>query len=199
MSTEITKSLPTVAELAKQDKMQSMDVLNILLNKTPPAKFLKRHPTITVKVIDQNGNERSVPHEYIPVDKQRLMAKRIFGGFSVEILTVQQMFQSVVVTVRVKVINPITGEQMQMDGVGAVGVQTDKGASAADLSKIKFDAISKAAPAAATYAEKNAWDKFGRLFGGEVQKDAIQFNEETAMYARPQFHPSQVNEQNNEA
>ena len=70
-----------------------------------------------------------------------------------------------------------------MDGIGAVDVQTRKGASAADLSAINSGAVQKAAPAAAAYAAKNAYDKLGRIFGGEIQKGAIQFDQGLAMYA----------------
>ena len=149
----------------------------------PPARWIKEHPMVKVKVKDANGNTISVPMQYIPVDKQRLLGKRLFGMVQIEIRSTVQMFNSVCVTVRLHYKHPITGEALYMDGVGATGVQTDAGAVASDMSKIKLDGVMKAAPAAAAYAEKNAYDKLGRLFGGELQKDAVQFTENMSMYA----------------
>jgi len=176
---------PTIAELT--DNLEGAakdDVLNIALNQNPPQSWVKKHPFINIKLPDENGNLVSTPYQYIPVDKQRLIGKRLFGVVQVEIKSTVQMFNSVCVTVRLHYKHPITGEMLFMDGVGAVGVQTDAGATASDMSKIKLDGVMKAAPAAAAYAEKNAYDKLGRLFGGEIQKDAIQFNENVAAFAK---------------
>jgi hypothetical protein len=175
---------PSIAELSETlEAAAKDDILNLTLSQDPPGKWLKSHPMIKVKVPDGQGGTVSVPMQYIPVERQRLLAKRIFGMVEIEIKQVQQMFNSVCVTVRLHYRHPVTGEPMYMDGVGGVGVQTDAGATASDMSKIKLDGVMKAAPAAAAYAEKNAYDKLGRVFGGEVQKDAIRFTEDWAMYA----------------
>jgi len=171
---------PTITELSETlEKFAKDDVLNITLSQSPPQAWLKTNKFVTVNMPD--GTKQ--PLQYIPIDKQRLIAKRLFGIVKVEILSTQQMFNSVCVTVRLHFNHPITGEALFMDGIGAVGVQTDAGATASDMSKIKLDGVMKAAPAAAAYAEKNAYDKLGRLFGGEVQKDAIQFDSNFSMYA----------------
>lgn len=189
MSTELQQwKPPTISELT--DSLESFakdDVLNIALNQKPPQAWIKKHPTVKVKVRDNNGNELSVPMEYIPIDKQRLLARRLFGIVQVEIRSIQQVFNAVCVTVRVNYKHPITGEMLFTDGIGAVGVQTDAGAVASDMSKIKFDGVMKAAPAAATYAEKNAYDKLGLAFGGEMQREAIQYNENWSMYAKAAY------------
>jgi hypothetical protein len=175
---------PSISELSETlEAAAKDDILNLTLSQDPPPKWLKEHPMVKVKVPDGKGGTMSVPMQYIPVERQRLLAKRIFGMVEIEIKQVQQMFNSVCVTVRLHYRHPVTGEPMYMDGVGGVGVQTDANAVASDMSKIKFDGVMKAAPAAAAYAEKNAYDKLGRVFGGEVQKDAIRFTEEWAMYA----------------
>lgn len=198
MSTELKKwTPPTIAELTENlEGAAKDDVLNIALNQNPPQSWVMEHPMVKVKVkmqnpdgslvLDNEGKPKtmSVPMQYIPVDKQRLIGKRLFGVVQVEIKSTIQMFNSVCVTVRLHYKHPITGEALFMDGVGAVGVQTDAGAVASDMSKIKLDGVMKAAPAAAAYAEKNAYDKLGRLFGGEIQKDAIQFNENVAAFAK---------------
>lgn len=189
MSQEVAKwQPPTLTDLAENVELFAKDdILNIALNQEPPARWLKSHPTVKVKVKNNEGQEISVPAQYIPIDKQRLLAKRLFGVVQVEIRSNTQMFNSVCVTVRVHYKHPITGEALWMDGIGAVGVQTDAGATASDMSKIKFDGVMKAAPSAASYAEKNAYDKLGRAFGGEIQKDAIRFDEGWSMYAQAAY------------
>lgn len=176
---------PTIQELTEHlESAAQNDVLNMLLNTEPPASWIKDHPTIRVKVGEHEGRDVKEPLKYISIDRQRLIGKRIFGIVEVEIKSVQQVFNSVAVTVRLNYKHPITSEPLFMDGVGAVGVQTDAGATASDMNKIKFDGVMKAAPAAATYAEKNAYDKIGRVFGGEIQKGAIRFTENWGMYAK---------------
>lgn len=177
---------PTIQELTNSlEILAQNDTLNVALNMDPPAAWVKSHPTVRVKVGEtEDGKDIKEPLKYIPVDKQRLLGKRMFTMVEVEIKSTQQVFNSVCVTVRLHYKHPITGEKLFMDGVGAVGVQTDAGATASDMNKIKFDGVMKAAPAAAAYAEKNAYDKMGRVFGGEIQKGAIQFNENWSMYAK---------------
>lgn len=180
---------PTIAELTKDIENRAYDdVLNLTLATPPPKQWIKEHPHIKVKVTDGNGNQVSVPMQYIPVDKQRLIAKKLFGVVQVEIRSTVQAFNSIVVTVRLHYKHPVTQEPLYMDGVGAVGVQTDKDATASDMSKIKFDGVQKAAPAAAAYAEKNAYDKMGALFGGELQKDVVPFTENMATYANAVYN-----------
>ncbi len=194
MSTELQKTEPnkwtppTIQELTESlESFAHDDILNIALNQPPPQRWVKQHSTIKVKVKTPEGQEVSVPLQYIPIDRQRLLARRLFGIVQVEIKSTQQMFNAVCVTVRIHYKHPISGEQLFMDGVGGVGVQTDANAMASDMSKIKFDGVMKAAPAAAAYAEKNAYDKLGLAFGGEMQREAIQFNENWAMYAKENY------------
>jgi len=176
---------PTITELTEHLEAAAQDdVLNMVLSQDPPARWIKQHPTIRVKIGEADGKDIKEPLKYIPVDKQRLLGKRLFGMVKREIISATQMFNAVCVTVRLHYKHPITGEELYQDGIGGVGVQTDAGAVASDMSKIKFDGVMKAAPAAAAYAEKNAYDSLGRLFGGEIQKDALQFNENMAMYAK---------------
>jgi len=80
------------------------------------------------------------------------------------------MFNSVYVKVRLHYKRPTDGEWSFHDGLGAVGVQTDKGASASDLNAIKQDAIMKALPAAESYAIKDAAEKLGVLFGKDLNR-----------------------------
>ena len=186
---------PTIAELTETlESAAKTDILNIALNTEPPANWIKEHPTIRIKIGEKDGKDIKEPLRYIPIDKQRLLGRRFFGNVKVEILRESVMFQSVVVSVRLHYKHPITGEDLFMDGIGATGVQTDAGFSASDLTKIKFDAVMKAAPAAASYAEKNAYDKIGRIFGGEIQKNALQFTENIAMFASAFYNAPDIDD-----
>jgi hypothetical protein len=157
-------NLPTLKELHLDiDQAFKSDALNVLLNQPVPSKWVKDHPM-------------AAGVKYLPIDKVEFMLTRIFQEWKVEVVNYAALFQSVSVHVRLHYKNPITGEWLYQDGLGAVAVQTDKGASAADLSKIKSDAIMKALPAAESYAIKDAAEKLGTIFGKNLnRKDAISF------------------------
>lgn len=140
------------------------DQLNLLLNQPPHASWVKDHPFA-----------KNV--KYLPIEKVEFLLTRIFQQWKVEIISYSQIFQSVAVHVRLHYRNPIDGTWSYHDGVGAVGVQTDAGKAASDLSAIKADAIMKALPAAESYAIKDAAEKLGELFGKNLnRKDTIGFS-----------------------
>lgn len=164
--TEVARQLPTLQDLTMDIELsQKLDALNYLLNQPVPQQWIKKHPFVNVKI--QGAN---VPLEYVPVEKTKQLLIQIFGGFKDEIIDYKALFNAVSVHVRLTVKNPITGEDIVHDGVGAVDVQTKSGASAADLSQINASAVMKALPAAASYALKNAAEKLGSIFGGNLQK-----------------------------
>lgn len=94
----------------------------------------------------------------------------IFQEWRIEILNISQLAQSVYVTVRVHYKNPITGEWSFHDGVGASPLQTNAGKSAADLANIKNNAVQLAAPAAKSYAIKDAVEHLGKMFGRDINR-----------------------------
>jgi hypothetical protein len=155
--TQLTK-LPTLQELlVENEDSLKQNALTVLLNQDPPAKWLVQHPMIR-------------DYRYIPIEKIEYLLTRIFGNFNVEIRSTQIVANSVVVTVRLHVINPINGQAMWQDGIGAAPIQTDKGAGATDWNAVKTDGVQKAAPAAETYAVKDAAEKFGKIFGRDVSR-----------------------------
>jgi hypothetical protein len=170
------EKLPKKRELPKLEDLNhdieqafKNDQLNLLLNQEPPVSWLKDHPFA-----------KGV--KYLPIEKVEFLLTRIFQEWEVEVLSSGSLFQSVFVTVRLKYKNPVTGEWRTSDGVGAVDVQTEKGASAADLSKIVNGAIMKGLPAAKSYAIKDAAEHLGKLFGRDLnRKDTINF---TPAYAK---------------
>lgn len=156
--------LPTIKDLtADVATAFKNDQLNILLNQEPPGGWIKEHPVTNTK--------------YLPIEKVEYLLIKIFQGFSVEVVNSGQLFNSVYCHVRVKVTNPIDGTFIVHDGVGACAVQTDKGQSAADLSKIKSGAVMMGLPAAKSYAIKDACEHFGKLFGRDLnRKDTVGVN-----------------------
>lgn len=159
------KRIPTIAELHHDvNEAFKTDQLNLLLNQPVPETWIKNHPYA-----------KGV--RYIPIERVEYMLTKIFGEWRVEVLREGQMFNSVYVCVRLHIKNPTTGEWQYHDGLGAVGVQTDKGESASNLSAIKQDAIMKSLPAAESYAVKDAAEKLGTLFGKNLNRqEAIAFS-----------------------
>lgn len=152
------RTLPKIQDLHNDlQEAFKTDQLNLLLNQPPKKEWVKDHPFA-----------KNV--KYLPIDKVEFMLTKIFGEWRVEILSEGQMFNSVYVKVRLHYKRPTDGEWSFHDGLGAVGVQTDKGASASDLSAIKQDAIMKALPAAESYAIKDAAEKLGVLFGKDLNR-----------------------------
>lgn len=174
MSNEIVKKeLPKLADLIREDSVELVlkrDQLNYLLNQPTPKQWIKKHPYVNIDVLQDDGSKKKEPLEYIPVERTKLLLTQIFGGFTDRITDIKQIFNSVVVTIELTVIDPLTGKEITHSGIGAVGVQLDAGNTASDVSKIKHDAVTKAAPAAASYALKNAAEKLGTIFGSALQK-----------------------------
>lgn len=150
--------IPTMNELVTETEMTLKEnALMVILNQPPPEKWLVNHPMIS-------------GYKYLPIERVEYLLTRIFGKWWVEIKNVQVIANSSVVTVRVYVKNPITGEIDWNDGVGAQPIQTDKGQGAMDWNFAKSDGVQKSVPSAETYAIKDACDKFGKIFGKDVSR-----------------------------
>jgi hypothetical protein len=99
---------------------------------------------------------------------------RIFGRWKREIKSISQIENSVVAVVRLHYWNPVVNEWDFHDGTGAMPIQVDKDCKASDMVSIKAAAIQMAAPAAASYALKDAADNLGKLFGRDItRKDTV--------------------------
>ncbi len=165
-----TNKLPSLAELSSDIEIAfKADAFNLLLNQPPPEKWLLKHPLVKIK----NDAGESVPLQYLPIEKVELLLTKIFQEWKVEILNFNQLFNSVAVHIRLHYKNPTNGIWSFHDGVGAVGLQTDKGESASNLNAIKQDAVMKALPAAKTYAIKDAADHLGKLFGKDLGRRGV--------------------------
>jgi hypothetical protein len=138
-----------------------------MLNNPPKADWIKAHPFVKKK--DPNTGEL-VPLQYLPIERVEYLLTSIFINWSVEIRNIQTIANSVVMTVRVHYRNPVTDEMEWQDGVGASPIQTDAKESATDFSKIKAGAVMMAAPAAKSFAVKDAAEQLGRFFGKDLNR-----------------------------
>jgi hypothetical protein len=160
-------NIPTIQDLVLEtESTYKENALMVILNQSPPEQWLKEHPTAKSK--DAKGN--TVPARYLPIERVEYLLSRIYGKWSVEIKDSKVMANSVVVTVRLHVKNPITGEMEWNDGIGAAPIQTDSGKGAMDWNYAKASGVQMAAPSAETYAIKDAAEKFGKLFGKDANR-----------------------------
>lgn len=164
------RKLPSLPDLVGDEvDVLRNDQLNLLLNQEPPQTWLKRHPTATV-TIEIEGNKVKQPMPYIPIQRVELLLTAIFQEWRAEVISYSQIFNSVACHVRLHYRSPLNGVWSYHDGLGAVGVQTDKGEAASNLNAIKHDAVMKALPAAKSYAIKDAADHLGKLFGRDISR-----------------------------
>ena len=152
-----TKKLTDIIKQNELAKFNRADEFLEFVNQDPPEIFVEEHPMV-----------KGV--KYIAIGNTELTLDKIFQYWSVEVLKTEVMFNAIAVTVRVKYKHPISGEWQSQDGLGAVGVQTDKGETAANLAAIKQDAVMKALPAAKSFAIKDAVDHIGKIFGRDINR-----------------------------
>lgn len=177
ISKPVIRTLPKIEDLVGEEvEVFKNDQLNVLLNQEPPSAWIKKHPFAKVEVDLGNGQKAKEPLPYIPIQRIELLLTAIFQEWKAEVIDCGQLFNSVYVHVRLHYKSPLDGVWKFHDGLGAVGVQTDKGESASNLSAIKQDAVMKALPAAKSYAIKDAADHLGKLFGRDISRsESLEF------------------------
>ena len=149
------KKLKLAKEHADRDKFLKV------LNQNPPEKWVKEHPIAKIK--------------YIPIEIIENTMTMLFQEWNVEVKQVQQILNSVAVTVRVHYRDPLTGEMKFQDGVGAVPAQSEKG-TALSINTIRANAIQIGLPAAKSFAIKDAVELIGKLFGRDIgRKNVLEF------------------------
>ncbi len=163
MNNQIAK-IPSLTELiSENDETIKENGLMVLLNQAPPKAWISIHPVLKT--------------EYIPINRIEYLLSRIFGKWWVEVRSTNVIANSVCVTVRVYVKNPVSQEIEWNDGVGASPIQTEKGAGAMDWNKAKSSGVQMALPSAESYAIKDACEKFGKLFGKDLnRKEEINYD-----------------------
>lgn len=161
----MNRKLPTLQDLRSDIELKAdQNALNVLLNAEPPKEWVKEHPVFK-KV------------RYLPIERVEYLLTRIFLKWNVEVKAVQVIANSIVTTIRLYYQDPMSDQMLWQDGIGAAPLQTDKGAGAVDFNAIKSDAVMKAAPAAESYAIKDAAEKIGKLFGKDLNRaDKIMYD-----------------------
>ncbi len=157
------RQLPALADLYDGDLelKDDQNKLNILLNQPPKASWIKDHPFA-----------KGV--KYIPIGRIEYLLTRLFIKWWVEVKSIQTIANSCVVTVRLHYQNVENNEWSCQDGIGAAPIQTEKDSGAMDWNKVRTDSVMKAAPAAESYAIKDAAEKIGKIFGKDLnRKDEI--------------------------
>lgn len=150
-----TKKLKLAKERTDRDTFLKV------INQNPPAKWVKEHPVSKVK--------------YIPIEIIENTLTQLFQEWSVEVKQVQQILNSIAVTVRVHYKDPLTGDMRFQDGVGAVPAQSDKG-TILSIGTVKANAIQIGLPAAKSFAIKDAVEHIGKLFGRDIGRaNALDF------------------------
>lgn len=165
MTTE-KRQLPNLSDLYDGDieLKDDQNKLNILLNQPPKASWIKDHPFA-----------KGV--KYIPINRIEYLLTRLFIKWWVEIKSIQTIANSCVVTLRLHYQNIENNEWSCQDGIGAAPIQTEKDSGAMDWNKVRTDSVMKAAPAAESYAIKDAAEKIGKIFGKDLnRKDEIIYN-----------------------
>lgn len=168
MTTAIKKvnKFPTLEDLYSDKAIiNKQNQLNIILNAEPKKEWIKTHPFV------KNLN-------YLPIERVEYLLTMIFTKWRVEIKEVKILANSIVTTVRVHVQDPITGEWEYQDGVGAMPIQISKDAgSAIAFEKMNSTAIQIGSPASESFAIKDACEKFGRIFGKDLnRKDSVNYD-----------------------
>lgn len=156
--------LPKIEDLyADKELAVRQNDLNRLLNMPPKPEWIKTNPFAD-----------NAP--YLPIERVEYLLTALFIKWRVEVKEVKLIANSVTVTVRLWVLDPITGEWDWQEGVGAAPLQTAKGAGATEFDKINSAAVQMGAPAAKSFAIKDAAECWGKIFGKDLgRKDELNY------------------------
>lgn len=168
-------TLPQLKDVYDQDSLPTLRNaahFTVLVNQEPKKEWIHEHPTVKGLM-------------YIPIERIEWLLANIIIRYRIEVKSVQQVANSIMVSVRLHYFDPVFGEWTFHDGVGAAPLQTDKGAGAADATRLKSNAVQIGAPAAKSYAIKDAAEQIGKLFGKDLnRKDNIQYSYEKMVETR---------------
>lgn len=155
-------ALPSLQELYAQDNVPVLHkaaLFQVLVNQPPKPEWVKIHPI--------------TQEPYIPIERIEWLLINVVVRYKVEILDVKQIANSVTITVRLHYFDHVFNEWTFHDGVGSAPLQTDKGKGAVNWDYIKSNAVQIGAPAAKSYAVKDAAEQIGKLFGKDLNRKEI--------------------------
>lgn len=172
-------NLPKISDLyADKELAYKSNQLSVLLNQEPKKSWIKKHPYIP-------------NYYYIPIARIEWLLAQIFKEYKIEILREGQAFNGVYVVVRVHYLHPVYNEMRFHDGIGAIELQTKKGSSPAEMQNINNGALGMAFPIAETRAIKDATDKFGKLFGSDLnRKENTEYKIDESILELTPEHPN---------
>lgn len=176
------KKLPALKDLydGNLELKQDQNELNILLNQPPKSEWIKEHPFA-----------KGV--KYITIGRIEFLLTRLFVRWRIEVKEIQTIANSCVVTIRLHYQNIENDEWSWQDGIGAAPIQTEKDCGAMEWNKIRPDSVMKAAPAAESYAVKDAAEKIGKIFGKDLnRKDEIIYDSLAGIIPEDKISISQV-------
>lgn len=154
--------LPKIDELYANDSMPVLHkaaMFQVLVNQPPKPEWIKIHPV--------------TKEPYIPIERVEWLLINVIVRFRVEVRDTKQIANSVVVTIRLHYFDHVYNEWTFHDGIGAAPLQTEKNAGAIEWDKIKSAAVQIGAPAAESYAVKDAAEKIGKLFGKDLNRKEV--------------------------
>ncbi len=122
-----------------------------------------------------HSNKFAGNSKYISVHVIEDLLNKLFPFWELnQVGQAQILGNSVVVSVELRIYNPLINQWISYAGIGAVPIEVEKGAHPTDFTKINAKAMHKNVPAAMAYAMKNAAKKIGRIFGSHLNtKDGI--------------------------
>lgn len=167
--------LPSLKDLLNDIEVKAdQNDLNILLNTPPKNAWVKDHPFA-----------KGV--KYLPIERVEYLLTRIFIRWNVEVKQTQILANSVCVTIRLWYQDRLSNKMLWQDGIGAAPLQVDSGSGAIEFNKIKSNAVMLAAPAAESYAIKDAAEKIGKIFGKDLNRhDKIMYEQMAGSIQRPE-------------
>lgn len=157
------KKLPSINDLYEDKELVvKQNELNVILNSDPSPTWIKEHPFIKWL-------------KYLPIERVEYLLTAIFSRWEVEVKEIKLIANSVVVTVSLKVQDPLDQNVwIRQDGIGAMPIQVQKWNGATEFDKMNSSAIQMWAPSAESYAIKDAAEKLGKIFWKDLnRKDTI--------------------------
>ena len=158
MSEELTKygganNLPAIKQL---------EHFQMLLNKEPDQAHIKK------------AHEAKGGGQYLPIGVIENLLDETYNGLWQTIAKVEQMGNSIVATVHLRVFSPVAQTWINRTGVGAIRLQLEKGSAVMDASSMKGDAFEKGVGTAKSVAIRNAAASLGVVFGRNLNRKDLE-------------------------
>ena len=154
-----------VALQALAGQYKTVNEFRAVLNMLPESKHLKKNKLVRGEPL------------YLPIDRVYAELDTAFSGlWNVRIVKTETIANEFVVTVELDVFHPVIQSWLTRGGIGAAQIRMEKGTAdnptlLTDFNKKIKVALSADAPHALSEAIKNAAKKYGRRFGGSLNRE----------------------------